>query len=371
MRRLPSFLLAAILTTFVACDDAQLTSPDLAQGGSRLSKKGGNPGGGGGPGGGEPTPPGVIYALLDNDRVELDADGAVLSTLDPVVKGHPTHEEHGGERWFVYIDDVAGVYPDSIGRNELFAVSESGTLVQLTTDPLLHPMIRPRWSPAPTDGQIAFGGRRFTSPTAAADEGGIYVADVEFGAGGPVVTAVNPRIAGIVTEDPTHCTSDGICYANSDLRQAEWSPDGIRIAFTVADQPEPTPYSLWIHEPDGTRSFVTARASAPRWSSQNVILFWRALFERTLVTRLLTIAPEGSGETEVVMLKDRGGQKWTSQRFEGFGWSPDGDHFVYAWRECAIWRSPMCEAELVRRKADGSGEAVLASTDWAAVQGWR
>ncbi len=357
-------LLAIVVFAMISCTEPAPTDFDAASDSSSgvLAKKGGKPSGG------EPTPPGLIYASVGSDRVEMDGDGNVLRPLDPGVRGHATSGTFDEKRWFVYTEVVAGVYPDSSGRSGLFVVNESGDVYTLLNDPFFD-LWEPRWSPDSMNVQIAFQGRRFSSSTAAADEGGIYVADVSF-ATNPTMATPSLRIAGDMTEDAARCTTDGICNAFSDVGSFDWSPDGSKLAYTVREWPlgEPSPHSLYI---EGTSGVVAARVSSPRWSSQDKLLFRRSSFERsTVVTRMFTTNLDGSNETEVLKLQDKSGMRWTSKRIKGHEWSPSGDHFVYGWRESSSLYG-WSEAELVRRNADGSGAKVLASSSWTTTQGWR
>ncbi len=383
MYRLATILLAAAVITSTGCNETELTAPPPEI--DNLARSKHKPGHGGGPGGGnprEPTPPGVIYAYVGGgNNVEMDADGTVLRTLDAAARGIPTHATHGGELWFVYAEEVAGVYPDSTQRQDLFAVSESGTVVQLTNDPLFHPMNQPRWSPAPADGEIVFRGRRFSSAIAAADEGGLYVAEVTFAGGAPSVTSYTLHITGTMVQDTTRCTTNGICYATPNVIRADWSPDARRLLYTIRDLPASesgldTETSIFVYEADGSSTFVTSPGNNPRWSSLDMVVFYDyTVVMSNFTMRLWTIDLDGTKLTQVEEIRDRGqganANNWTYARFRGHEWSPDGNHIVYGILDCKLVTNSSCDNRIIRRKADGSGEKVIATPSWVDVQGWR
>lgn len=376
-------LLAAFSLAVMSCTEEMPTGADLAidQGVNSKHKPGH---GGGGPGGEDPTPAGVVYAqLVGGDQVAMDADGNVIETLHADVWGHPSHAVYlvgtDSVRWFVSSDAVPGVYPDSTARSALNAVSETGHKVTLLDDPLLDPNEDARWAPNPTDGKIAFSGRRFTSATAAADEGGIFVVDVSFAAGMPmpVASSLTLLIHGTMIEDTSQCTSTGICYAYSNVFGPGWSPDSTKLLYSKHEGP-PDPFettAIYLYQ-GGTETLVTSPGAAPRWSQsagQDVVLFLnQTLLKKGFTSRLWTVNLDGSGLTQMEEISDRikgaNGANYSFARFNGHEWSPDGAHFAYVIHECQIWGA-WCNNRLVRRKTDGSGETII--PDIYRLHGWR
>lgn len=116
------------------------------------------PGGGGGGGGSTPTS--EIY--FEFDTVGTAADGVyvmfgdgsgktqVLPDFDPSLIPVPSSGVYAGSRWWLYIGQVAAT-----GKDELFALRNDGTTVQLTqsADGILYPFSLVQWS---NDGADTF-----------------------------------------------------------------------------------------------------------------------------------------------------------------------------------------------------------------------
>ena len=110
-------------------------------------------------GGGTPVDTGTIYFRAYNPSFELwtmkpDGSGKTkvpVSLPTPIVE--PSQSRHNTQRWFLFAGPIPNeAYPDGRPRYELFALSESGTSVQVTADPTVQPLltiddeyVMPRW----------------------------------------------------------------------------------------------------------------------------------------------------------------------------------------------------------------------------------
>jgi hypothetical protein len=126
-----------------------------------------------------PEPPpavdtGIIYwsgSHVDGVIHTMDPDGSDKTNLS--LKGWPSIGQHGGERWFLVLKivDPDNHYPYQDGETadangdiwpfapiqELFAVSESGTEIQLTDDPSIQPNLQLAQPFSPSSGPTRTG----------------------------------------------------------------------------------------------------------------------------------------------------------------------------------------------------------------------
>jgi hypothetical protein len=182
------------------------------------------------PGGGD-TGGGTIYftVSLSRDQVQvwsMNSDGSGKTALPVYLAGEATRQLHGGRRWFALLQRV-GAYPDGKDQYELFAVSDAGESVQLTSDQNLKEFERcpVRW--APGDAAVSWVARKVD-----ADgnwiEGGIYSAGISFDPGTGVPSLVtNPTL--LVPSEPRSNENWGLVPS---IEYHDWSPDGDRIAYT-------------------------------------------------------------------------------------------------------------------------------------------
>ncbi len=353
------------------------------------------------------TPPGTIYAILDGVGYKMDGDGDNRIQIQlptdgwgRAIAGEPSRELHplGAEsiRWFLSIDilgecndfDPAATfcYPDSTRREAIFARSETGITVQLTSDDtFFHPTGHtqagfrwsweaatgasrfPRWSKNPADATIVFDGRRFDPVTRQVVEAGVYEANVAFVGGIPSLGMPSLLISANLVVG-SECTTDGICQTFGDVERGDWSPDGSKLAYDVLDFDSGRGTVHVFDQATGSRTNLGATGRGCRWSEEDVILF-----KDTPTSTEETIASinlDGSGLTTLVKARDQDkGATFSERILYAWDWSPDGNHFVY---ELLVCNGFPCSGTLIRRKANGKGVNNLTKdADIAYPLGWR
>ena len=260
----------------------------------------------------------------------------------------PSHDLHGGYRWFVDVRAVSGTYPDGRPRHELFAVRDDASVaVQLTDqadldpgDPDNTPASNVRWSPS--DGQVSFIARRWASGSVV--EAGIYVAEIDYDAAG--------EVAGLVAQPSDPLVEATLITVGSnvvgDIGGHDWSPDETQIvhntALTGGVASELTVVDLGT---DNATTFATSTyVGGVAWSPDGSKIAFGGGWD------IWTIAPDGTGETRI--LRRKGGRKPVN--YAGPNWSPTGSHLILqGWGDILGGG----RQDVYRAAADGSGKTNL------------
>lgn len=292
------------------------------------------------PGGGKPPkdPPeilaGTVYFRLSGQVWRMGPDGNGKTLMADATPGVPTRDLHRGKRWFLSAQPVDGSpYLEGLSRQELFAVAEDGTSVQLTDDETLM-LWEPAWVNRPgvgRDGRIAAIGLRFASGVPV--EGGVYLAAVAFDPdyeGGIVGTMSAPtlHVAFDLVEDGPPCVVP-------DLTSFSFDPDGAAFVYRQRSSQR-----LFVHGATGTTQIAEGGAW-PAWSPDGttIAFTWDGLY---------TVRPDGSGTKRLVNTNAKmrvGG---------GPTWSPTSEHLLYVWGDYS--RSVQ---NIYRVAASGAGKTSL------------
>ena len=106
---------------------------------------------------------------------------------------------------------------------------------------------------------------------------------------------------------------------------SSWSPDGSKVAFTRARDPEEGPYEIWVVNADGTGMKQLTRhrgfSIAPAWSPDGTKIVYGSAPGRPPM-RLRVMNADGSGNR--VLSRNRG-EDYTDPQ-----WSPDGTSIVFS-----------------------------------------
>jgi dipeptidyl aminopeptidase/acylaminoacyl peptidase len=291
-------------------------------------------GGGGGGGGNDPPLIGEVYFFHDDGVWSMNPDGTMLRRLpadDIEFSDQPSHERHGGERWFTDLEyPQLPAYPNGRGAStgahkEIWAVSESDTRVFLFYEPDLEILSPPVWMPG--DQSISFIAERWATdsngdPTTVI-EAGMYVADIDYDSAGTIVGTV-PGSLGLVADLSSQLLAGPNGFsARSEVAGHSWSPLTMEFTFGVRLRAgDLSTEQIWIidvldpenpwllNDDDG--------AGWPEWSPDGS----RIGFASRRGTKFYNLH---TGSTKLL--------RRTAQDSWGIShWSPDGSHFVVsAW----------------------------------------
>ncbi len=298
-------------------------------------------GGGGGGGGGDATGGGTVYFTYNGPQYSMNSDGTGKTQLPLAVYDHvPSRDLHGGHRWFLGTQDIAGsTYPNGATRREVFAVRGDGAVsIQLTNDATLAPRL-PAWMPG--DTSVSWIAEEWSGSSVAS--AGVYTATMVYDTSGGVTgLAVVPTTATISVGLITQSNGD----VRGDIGRYDWSPDGASVVYqrlAVAD--------LWIATTPGTSRRLTAGID-PDWSPDGSKIAFAS-------DGISTISPSGSGLKLVI--RTPGSANW----LEFPHWSPTGSHLAYR-----LWESGYnARIDVYRATADGKSTTNL--TKDLDTTGWK
>jgi hypothetical protein len=290
-------------------------------------------------------------------------DGTQKTEVMATVTRAQSTRLHAGLQWHLVFGNIAGeTYPDEKPRYELFALSETGTSVQLTDDPSVAPFYDPWWNGthprwandgAVADGKVSFNGYRWVDGAIA--ERGIFAASFDPDALGdgfvPVALTLQPVSVQIAPYD-------GGLFA---FGSYDWSPDGSAVVFAADSLPD---CGLRVQSLGGPLSVLTTdRGTYPRWSNvrsdgESLIAFYNG------AVGIEVIKPDGTGRrTLVAGTNTRGFSK-------ELRWSPSGTYLAcgfvtYSSRGIVtsdtVYRIPY---------SGGTGIALTKDLTWCEPRGW-
>jgi hypothetical protein len=340
--------------------------------------------GGGGGGGGATVDPGTVYYAYwptsgsGTYWAKMNTDGTGKTNLPPGVSGTPSGALHGGERWFLSLQNVSSgpYYDEGSWKGEVFAVNESGTKrVQLTDgelavgDPIVpdHALANywaesVRWAVdgATSDGKISYLGYRLHGTTN--DTWGLCTLVVDWSR----VTAgtwspAAPTLIGAIDEFRARANGPGwyqnVIYA--------WSPDGTEFAYE------------WINatgDPDVWCCTVSTKQLAKIYTGC-VPCDWSAL------GRIACVRVSGGSWSEIISMNRDGSSVATvvpaarsaMMQHGNVCWSAAGNYLVYCLRDDGSNRGSAPLRDVHRVAANGAGDTNLTgdTVNYAWPTGWR
>lgn len=322
--KFPARLLALPLLMLVPLAGGALV---FSVGASAAPPEHANGGGGGGGGDDNKSLDGTVYFRLYTDswRVcSMNPDGGAKTALPENVGINPSHDLHGGHRWFIdFREDPSRTRPDGSRWFELFAVRGDGNedfTVQLTHQDELEPTFHSsedRWLVG--DVGIAFQGMQWDLDTGEPIQAGVYAAEILFDDEGNVVgLAQQPDPADPLATVPIAAEDwdeDGdVDDYRPMLTGFDFSPDTTAVAWASGDQLYVTDLladpaaDTWLI---ATRNFL----EGPAWSPDGIEIAFGS------EDGIETVLPDGSEPLLV-----RGEKKNTSLQWPE--WSPDGTHMI-------------------------------------------
>jgi hypothetical protein len=300
-------------------------------------KPGGKPGG--------DTPAGTVYYTYGSGNTQtwtMDADGSNKTALPAGVRGEPSHDLHGGHRWFLDRRAVNGTYPNGRNRSELFAVRDDGEATQLTASNTAFEVIwYARWSK--DDASISWVARRWESDSVV--EGGIYVAGITFDSAGDV-TGLDAQPA-----DPTIELTIEANNGNSPAGGGhDWAPDGKHIVYGTRATVASSSKSYVADLDDGSSSELASPAGGGVWSPDGAKIAFSTW------GLILTINPDGTGETEIIKSMWKGANP--KNTFHPL-WAPTSGHLIYSLG--GAYGDESARADIYGAAANGRGKTNLTS----------
>ena len=167
----------------------------------------------------------------------MDGDGANKTLVPGDVHGEPSHDLHGGQRWYLELRFIAGeFYPDGGERRELFAVTEGGDAVQLSHQADLESVRSvtfgaTRWTP--DDAFVSWVALQWDAETGLPVDAGVYVAEVAYDStSGDVIGLASQPADPMV---PTAFVEDYYEVWRPLVRTHDWSPDQTAIVYDTVD----------------------------------------------------------------------------------------------------------------------------------------
>jgi hypothetical protein len=270
----------------------------------------------------EPPPAGTIYfRTYDNMGQhgvgEMSTDGSQKQMLLDFFPSpaEPSHDLHGGHRWFLDVSVIAGTYPDGDPQRGLFAVDDVGLDVSLVVRADLEPFHSVRW----TDGFVSFVALRWDLELGKVQEAGIYLAQVAFDSETGDVSGIEGAVSLLL---PTGTFIDQNGDVRPDIRGHDWSPDGAAIVYDTTDD------ELFVEDLDTGQSLLltTERASDPAWCPDGSRIAFNLIPPNGGLSDIATIRPDSGDLTTIIRSRGGGNFRGVSQA----RWSPTGAHLIYS-----------------------------------------
>lgn len=257
--------------------------------------------------------PGRIFFNLNGQVMVANSDGSNQRVLFAAAEEalDVSALPHNNSYWFLDVRDVPGEpsHPGYYGRSEIFAVHESGVQVRLTSDPALEPILgggyaRARWLIG--DTHVAFLAQRWdlNTMTVVPDSAGIYVMEIDFSSGQPVMVAL-----------PVHLAWTSSMFGpnySSTLHGYDFSPDGSTIYFGDGSN---------VYSAD-TATGTSLAPLATEFNYPRLFAATGTLIGGAAFSSIKTVRTDGSGLTPIIPPFTKG--------WGGFPiWSPGGKCIAY------------------------------------------
>ena len=262
----------------------------------------------------DPVDTGIIYFTVLGTPYTMDPEGDDTTEID--TSGEPSIALHGSERWFLQVREIAGEsYPSGEPRHELYAVSESGTAVQLTDDEDVQPnmpydnpgRVEPRW--AADDTLVSYLATHWDGDTV--DEGGVYVVEVD-----PDDLDSHDADAPTLVLEFTLLENTSEDYGKFLKGACDWAPDGSAIVYGEGA-------GLYrVDEADGfsdPTELDSRTAWDPRWAPEGDKIAYKQG-----TGAIWTVNSDGT-EAESIVLNPKKAFNWVGNP----RWSPSGTHLIY------------------------------------------
>jgi dipeptidyl aminopeptidase/acylaminoacyl peptidase len=263
-------------------------------------------------------------------NIAMDGSGANRSSLARTGDARASRMLHGGRRWFIAPEVVAG--EDGPGtatkRYDLFAVRDDGGIrVRLTSDPTMEYGWRLDWAPDEnaTGSTISVIARRWTgtssTDTVVPGSWGLYSAHLTFDGAGDV--------AGLAAE-PSFALFLGTSNAGSsaDVDAFSWSPDMRRLVVSSFASSTSPPRLRVVDAASGVSAEI-GEGERPDWSPDgSKIAYSRYIPGTRSESAIESISPDGTSRATLVSVRTRVSAT-TSQSVNFPRWSPDGAYVAY------------------------------------------
>jgi hypothetical protein len=315
-------------------------------------------------GGGTPPPPapGTIYFLgwvatsgNDGYYTPMTMNGDGTNKRPALSTSSPSYQPHGNSRWFLLEDYDWDGPVDEWGVPlawELYAVNEQNQWIQLTGDATIHvsQLGSPSWGK--DDSFVSYPAWWFTTENSTEVKGGLFVVAIDWSTGVPIAGAPT-----LLFEADAYWF--GRWDGNVNIDEHDWSPNGSAVVFHQEDST--TPAGTYIADFAGGAAQIRALTTGydAQWSPDGSRIAYS-------VSEIWTIRPDGTNATRITQHTITK----TEERSQGSPtWSPDGAFLAYTEAVTAKGKTSYS----VKRIALSSGSIVNLTSDLAKAGGpkWR